>query len=143
MSGERATDVLLRRVRAYIALHRDEAAGRTLAARAAMEAIRGWTPSGEDHKGRRLVLRAVEELVELADAAATGQDTSQGARLASAALDVAEDEHGRLGDPAFMHALALWLMRMERREHQRGDELEPPVGGSFEEELRRWLAGDA
>lgn len=125
MDGERATDVLLRRVRAYIALHRDEADARTLAARAAMEAMRGWTPSGEDHKARRLVLRAVEELVELADAHATGRDASQEARLAGAALEVAEEEHGDLDDPAFMHALALWLMRMERREHPPA-EADPP-----------------
>lgn len=139
MDGERATDVLLRRVRAYIALHADEADARTIAARAAIEAVRGWTPSGQDHKARRLALRAVEELVELADAEEAGRDSSQRARLARAALDVAEEEHGERDDPAFMHALALWLMRMERRDHPRSYEHEPATGGSFDEELRRWL----
>lgn len=141
MDGERATDVLLRRVRAYIALHGDEVDGRTLTARAAMAAVQGWTPSGQDHKARRLALRAVEELVELADAEAAGRDDSQRARLARAALAVAEDEHGELDDPAFMHALALWLMRMQHRDRPPSDEHEPTAGGSFDEELRRWLEG--
>lgn len=114
MLDEDARTILLRRVEAYLAVHGDETDDRSLSARAAMEVIGGWTPSGEDHKARRIVLRAIEEIVSLADAHARGEDRSPDAHTATEALGIAQDEHGQLDDPALLQALALWLMYAER-----------------------------
>lgn len=137
-----ARDLLLRRVRAYVATHHDSPEDRTLSPFAAMEVINGWTPTGWDEAIRRTVLRAVEELAQLADANILGTDSSQDARLARAVLEIAEREHGELSDPAFMHALALWLMYVERGSHSAVDDLGAPGQEGFDEELRDWLDGD-
>lgn len=137
-----ARDTLLQRVRAYVALHSDEGGDRSVAARAAMEVIGGWTPSGDDHKARRLALRAVEDLVELADASDRGEDVSAEARLARSVLDVAESEHGALDDAALMHALALWLTHVSRREDEIDGDVRAATAMDLDEELRRLVDED-
>lgn len=137
-----ARDVLLRRVRAYVATHHDSPEDRTLSPFAAMEVINGWTPTGTDEAIRRTALRAVEELARLADANARGKDSSPDARLARAVLEISEEEHSELDDSAFMHALALWLMYVERGSHSAVDDLGAPGRERFDEELRDWLDGD-
>lgn len=122
MTVQDARGTLLQRVRAYVALHAEGADDRTVAVRAAMEVIDGWTPTGQDHKAHRLSLRAVEDLVELADASERGEDVSGEARLARSVLEVAENEHGALDDAALMHALALWLTHASRRQDEVGGE---------------------
>lgn len=117
-----ARGTLLQRVRAYVALHGEDADDRAIVVRGAMEVIDGWTPTGQDHKAHRLSLRAVEALVELADACERGEDVSADARLARSVLEVAEDEHGALDDAALMHALALWLTHASNRRDEEGGE---------------------
>lgn len=137
-----ARDTLLQRVRAYVALHGEGGDDRSVAVRAAMEVIGGWTPTGDDHKARRLALRAIEDLVELADASDRGEDVSAEASLARSVLDIAESEHDALDDVALMHALALWLTHASRREDELGRGVGAAMGTDLDEELRRLVDED-